>query len=160
MNFIITASFLIISSGSISNNIIPFLESIMSLQSAPHIKTFLDAWIAFSLRRPDNNVGVTRKSEGTYVCEDGEITFFHQSVPPHTVLIHRVYIDDEKQRKGIFSNFLKSLLENNDVRMVAVLGVGTQEMINCLVRFSTKYQHFQFIDHGGDFVCNKDHLIN
>lgn len=92
-----------------------------------------------------------------YTTPYGCIQFFTQR-DSDEVLIYYVSINDEDQRKGIFTNFLKEIIDRHpEIRKIGVLAVGSYKMIWCLEKFT--YNEVKFCDHGGDYIWARDKNI-
>ena len=105
------------------------------------LRSFYDAWLSYS----------EQPREDTFVCEDGEIRFFFAACKPYTeCYIHCVCVREEKQRKGYFTAFIDSLLQDERVGIIGVLGVTSMEMFHCMNKMGSRFE-----DHGGDFMWKR-----
>lgn len=114
---------------------------------------------------PRNNVSFKEEFSGTfyelwktnpkrniiYKCNEGFINYYHDKTIKDTnnVYIYYVAIHDNLRRQGIFTNFIKTLMDDTSIQKIVILGVGSHLMMNCLKKFGC------FKDHGGDFIWIK-----
>lgn len=97
------------------------------------MKTLYDAYISFK----------QTNSKETYCTDEG----IEKEVGIHYVQVYQ-------QRKGIFTRFIKQFLNNEEIIRIAVYGVESHKMINCLRKII--YNGIPFINHGGDFLWARD----
>ena len=102
----------------------------------------------------------------TFKTNNGTITFVaDERTNADTVYIYSVYVTKNKQRKGLFAQFIHQLYNDKNVREIGILAVGTQCMENCLRKIM--FNGYPFMCHGGDFIYAKDlnyckchHIVN
>lgn len=84
-------------------------------------------------------------------CKDGIISFYHDKTirDIHNPYIYYVKVHKNLRRQGLFTTFIKQLLNDENINKITILGVGSYFMINCLNKFNC------FVDHGGDYIWNK-----
>lgn len=69
------------------------------------------------------------------------------------VIITVIVIDEKLRNKGITTQLIKSLIDNDKITRVVVCGVGSSFMEAVLMK---KYHEHPFVCHGGDFIWHRD----
>ena len=89
----------------------------------------------------------------TMLTREGEITMIYdKSVKSDELVLYRIYLKEEFQRKGILTNLVRHFLENTNYQKICVCASeGNAE--KCLSKIS--YMGRSFYNQGGDFVWKR-----
>lgn len=76
-----------------------------------------------------------------------------QDCRPDQFLIHYIQIDENKRRRGIFTNFLHFIASYNEINEILIIGMETYEIENCVKKI-TICNH-PFVIRGGDAIWTR-----
>ena len=99
------------------------------------------------------------KNNFMYCTSDAKITFYEldsqDKINPKQVLIHSICIDENSQRKGMFSELIHQLIKTKDVDSIGIVACSTFAIHYWRLKWNNVNPQFRFDDYGGDYIWNR-----
>lgn len=93
-----------------------------------------------------------------YDCKEGKIGYWNylkcdisERLKPDEIAIYQIFIKNELKRQGVFTTFLKYIIDDGVFNRIWILGLGTYAIFEFFKKFEYKGKKF---DVGSDAVYN------
>jgi predicted GNAT family acetyltransferase len=96
-----------------------------------------------------------------FECVEGVITFYNTTkIKNNEIGIYLIYITEKLRKKGIFTNFIKHIIEDKHFDKIWIIEICSSSMIYFIENFKHKNMTFSNDIKGNAYLMNNYNLIN